>query len=440
MSSTHLSQAALRSAGADSAYRKPAASLCAWALSLLWACDSSNAEQPREDASSLAQAAEAGAPSTGPSDATLSSSDSSMRDAEAGVNEALPQDAATPARGPEGGMSEQISADAASADASRDAAPTPSPDAGSSVTGQCGSTTRRDTPFGCSFAWGTNDPGTSLPGSERLAFVSKWVGYEIDKAGNLPRCDGCSWLPTLASTAALPVYYAYFIGFLGSANGFADQNVNPNGPNLATDGAQLIRTQRAKLIELYASYARQSARAWPDKPLVWLLEGDFVQYTYKEQKQALSMQELATLARDISCAIKGNMPNAVVAINHTTWLSDEVTNQFWDAMASAGVAYDLVWTTGVANNAGFFERDAKPGIYNQATATYGYVARKTGRKLLVDTSFGLSGMGDTWASASPSVLNQRIADGVIAANVTMPPATYVGTTESLGRSLNPVCK
>jgi hypothetical protein len=68
------------------------------------------------------------------------------------------------------------------------------------------------------------------------------------------------------------------------------------------------------------------------------------------------------------------------------------------------------------------------------------VAQKTGRKLLVDTSFGLSGMGDTWASASASVLNQRIADGVIAANVTMPPATYVSTVENLGRGLNAICK
>jgi hypothetical protein len=328
-----------------------------------------------------------------------------------------------------------------------DAAPTPPSNgdaramAAPAAPSQCGDTTRKLTPFGCTFAWGTNDPVSALPNAAQLGFVSKWVGYETDKGGTLARCDGCSWLTTqFASGSSIPVYYAYFIGFLGSANGFADQNVNPNGPNLATDGAQLIRDQRAQIIEMYASYAKQSARVWPDKPLVWLLEGDFVQYTYKEQKGALSMVELAALARDITCAIKGNMPNAVVAINHTTWLSDELTNSFWDELESAGVNYDLVWTTGVANNMGLLERDAKPGIYNQATATYDYVARKTGRKILVDTSFGLSGMSDTWASATAAVLNERIAEGVIAANVTMPPASYVDTVQSLSKQLSPVCK
>jgi hypothetical protein len=311
-------------------------------------------------------------------------------------------------------------------------------DAGPQPAGSCGASARVNTPFGCKFAWGTNDPGTSLAGYERLGFITKWVGYEVDKSGNLPRCDGCSWLGTLAGKTSVPVYYAYFIGFLGSANGFADQNVNPNGPNLATDGAQLIRAQRSKIIDMYASYARQSAAVWKDKPVVWLLEGDFVQYTYAEQKQTLSMRELGELARDITCAIKSNMPNAVVAINHTTWLSDEVTNQFWDAMA--GVAYDLVWTTGVANNMGFLEKNANASTYNHATATYAYVAKKTGRKILVDTSFGLSGMSDTWVSAGAAVLNQRIAEGVIAANVTMPAAGYVAATESLSSSLSMVCQ
>lgn len=359
-------------------------------------------------------------------------------DAATRTRDASSSDGATPAR--------DAALDATQADAAHDTgrpdARVPGRDAavGDGAAGQCGRPERVTAPFGCRFAWGTNDPTTSLPGLQRLGFVTKWVGYEVDKDGNLPRCDGCGWLSQFKTREQVPVYYAYFIGFLGSANGFADQNVNPNGPNLATDGAQLIRSQRDKLIDLYASYAAQSAHVLGDKPLVWLLEGDFVQYTYKEQKQALSMDELAVLARDITCAIKGHMPSAVVAINHTTWLSDELTNAFWEAMERAGVHYDLVWTTGVANNDGFFEKDAKPGHYNEATAKYAYVAKKTGRKILVDTSFGLSGMADSWASATPDVLNARIADGVLGANVTMPPSTYVSTTETLGKQLDAFCR
>jgi hypothetical protein len=51
---------------------------------------------------------------------------------------------------------------------------------------------------------------------------------------------------------------------------------------------------------------------WPTKPLVWLLEGDFVQFTDSAQSSPLTVTEAAQLAADITCAIKGNMPNAVV--------------------------------------------------------------------------------------------------------------------------------
>jgi hypothetical protein len=310
---------------------------------------------------------------------------------------------------------------------------------GSAPLGKCGTGKRSDHPFGCTFAWGTNQPDGPLAPFKDLHFVSKWVGYELDKNGTLPRCEGCSWLTQeVAPTSVVPVYYAYFIGYFGAANGFADQDRNPNGPNLATDGAKLIRDQRAKIVDIYASYAKQTQKVWPDKPLVWLLEGDFVHYTYKEQKSPLSLSELGDFARDITCAIKGNMPSAVVAINHSTWLSDEVTNGFWDAMKAAD--YDMVWTTGVANNNGFFEAKATPDVYNQRTATFAYLSKKTGRKLLIDQGFGLSAINDTWSTATPDTLAKRIADGVIAVNAGTAPPNYVTTVKGLTPKLAAVCK
>jgi hypothetical protein len=298
---------------------------------------------------------------------------------------------------------------------------------------------RNDNPFGCNFAWGQNDPGGSLASLKDLQFVSKWVGYEVDKSGALPKCGGCSWLTDqVASTALVPVYYAYFVGYFGHANGLMDGNQNPNGPNLTTDAANLIRDHRAQIIDMYASYAKQSAAVWRDKPLVWLLEGDFVQYSGDSQKNKLSYAELGQLALDMTCAIKSHMPNAVVAINQSTWNSDQVTNDFWASMA--GVDYDLVWTTGVANNQGFFEAGASASSYNHATATYAYVRQKTGRKIFVDTSFGLSAMGDSWSTADAATLNGRIADGVLAANVAMAPSSYGATVKALAPKLQMTCK
>jgi hypothetical protein len=152
--------------------------------------------------------------------------------------------------------------------------------AGGSGGGSCGSTTRNEQPFGCAFAWGTNSSGGSLSSYGYLQFVSNWVGTEIQQNGSINSCSGCTWLTkNVAATNLVPVFYAYFIGYLGHANGFPDQNTASGGANLSTGGAYLIRKYRSQIVAAYATYAKQAYAAWPTKPLVWLLEGDLVQYT-----------------------------------------------------------------------------------------------------------------------------------------------------------------
>ena len=161
---------------------------------------------------------------------------------------------------------------------------------------------------------------------------------------------------------------------------------------------------------------------WGTKPLVWLLEGDFVQYTGSTQANPLSYAELAQLAEDITCAIKAAMPNAVVAINHSTWNTNAVTNDFWQAMS--GVNYDMAWTSGAGNANDFFTPGTTAKSYNGTTATYAYLHSITGRTILVDTSFGASATSDSWSDSGAANLNARIADGVVAINVTTPTSNY----------------
>jgi hypothetical protein len=102
----------------------------------------------------------------------------------------------------------------------------------------------------------------------------------------------------------------------------------------------------------------------------------------------------------------------------------------------------LVWTTGVANNNGFIESAGKPDSYNHATATYAYISKLTERPILVDTSFGLSAAGDSWSTSNAATLNQRISEGVIAANVgelNGQQSRYESSVKALGPQLNPVC-
>ena len=295
----------------------------------------------------------------------------------------------------------------------------------------CTATAPSLNPFGCNMAWGMNNPGGSLTSYNYLQFMSFWIGSEARADGTLSSCSGCNWLTrNMAATNLIPVYYGYIIGFYGHANGLPDGNQAPNGPNLTTGGANLIRNNRAKIISMYGSYATQTRAAWGTKPLVWLLEGDFVQYTGTSQANPLTYAELAQLAEDITCAIKANMPNAVVAINHSTWNANAVTNAYWAALS--GVNYDMVWTSGVGDANGFFTAGTTATTYNGGTATYAYVHRITGRTILVDTSFGLSATGDAWSDIGAANVNARIADGVIAVNVTTQEPAYAGNIASLG--------
>jgi hypothetical protein len=126
--------------------------------------------------------------------------------------------------------------------------------------------------------------------------------------------------------------------------------------------------------------------------LIWLLEGSFVQYSATRQSAPLSYAKLGQLAADITCAIKSNMPNAVVAIDHFAWNADDVTNGYWNAMAVAND--DRVWTTGLGDNNGFIPANTTASSYNGKTATYGYLHGLTGKYILVDTSAGASARGD----------------------------------------------
>ncbi len=305
-------------------------------------------------------------------------------------------------------------------------------------------------PFGCRFGWGEPSPSGSLSSYSWLQFVSTWVGSEVQADGSLPSCSACTWLTgQVAPTSLIPVYYAYFIGFYGHANGLQDQNVDPNGPNLSTGAGALILgaansacpsgqlCASNKIVEMYAKYAQLSHAAWPTKPLVWLLEGDFVQYADASQSRPLTYAELGQLAALITTAIKSNMPNAVVAIDHSAWNDDAVTKSFWAAMAMAD--YDMVWTTGVGDDGDFLNADASAQSYNGSTATYGFLHELTGKKILVDESAGMSQQSDTWSNRSASTLNALIANGVIGINVSGAPSDYQTNIAGLAPKLNSTC-
>jgi hypothetical protein len=292
-------------------------------------------------------------------------------------------------------------------------------------------------PFGCELAWGTN--GNSGNRASFLDFITAWIGSEPEQ-GLSGTCYGCDLVEALAGTEVIPVYYAYIIGEAGHDANLPDCNVG-GPPNLCTGGADLIRQNRAQIIEKYAHYAQMTRDADPNKAVVWLLEGDFIQYYEPSQSSPLSLAELGDLARDITCAIKSNQPKAIVAMNHTTWNGDDETEAFWGAMPLE--ILDLVWTTGVGDHDGFFNADTNAESYNGTSARYSFVSELTGKKIFVDTSFGPSEQDDSWSTANQSDLNGRIGEGVVAVNVTDPPgddSDYQSRIAALRPNLGDTCQ
>jgi hypothetical protein len=315
-------------------------------------------------------------------------------------------------------------------------------DGGTSTT--CGaSTTPNPNPFGCTFGWGVNGSPASY-----LQFASDWAGYNITTSGVFGSngFNSASFLKSFANSTAVPTYYAYIIGYYGHALGYPDGNLaSPGQKNLTNAmGPVLLGVDNAAcpsgticdqnlMVKAYAWYAAQTYAVYK-KPVIWLLEGDFVQYSVEGDASGLSYAQLGQLAAQITMAIKCNDPPAVVAIDYSGWISSSQLTSYFGGIAAAmtalGASYDMVWTTGPGSS-------ASPG-----TSTYANLHTVTGKPLLVDESFGASAQSDTWANQTAATINARIAGGVVAANITTQPPSYLQTnlTTTLAPSaLNSTC-
>lgn len=306
---------------------------------------------------------------------------------------------------------------------------------GTTTAGSCG--VKNANPFACKFAWGAPSSGTNY---SYLNFVSTWVGDETNgglsswsATANNNSCGDCNLVGTVAGTSSMVVFYTYFIGFQAcKQGGYCDCNTS-SPPNLCSNGAQWIRNNRAQLINAYGQYAKAVYARSPNKPVIWWLEGDFPQYNATSQSTPLSPTELGQLARDITCAIKSNEPNAIVAMNHAPWTADAVSTAFWAAQPVD--VLDLIWVQGAGDAAAL----PNSGSYNATTANYAWLHNSTGLKIMAETSYAGSGANDRWSTTTAANINARIANGVIGVLVNSPPSNYQTAFAALNPSLSSTC-
>jgi hypothetical protein len=371
--------------------------------------------------------------------------------------------------GPEAGK------DAAGTDAGPGAGNDASPVADAAAKDASGTDAGSSNPFDCKFAWGEPVPSGSLSSDTWLQFMTNWAGYEIAANGSITTFDNGGFIKQVEPTNLIPVYYTYLIGYYGHANNLPDQNCcgsscvtcTASQPNLATGAAYLLLSDptganapcastttfcsKNLIVQAYAYYAQQTYAVWKTKPFVWLMEGDFIQYSTESGSQVasltsttgaaagLSYSQLGQLAALITTAIKSNMPNAIVAFDDSAWVSDKDRPLYWQGLAQAGTNFDMVWTTGVGNNPPFLNSGQKASDSDGMTGTYSWLNTNTGKKILVDESAGASEQADTWSNQTAATLNSLIADGVVAVNVNGAPSTYQANVTALEPKLNSTC-
>ncbi len=261
----------------------------------------------------------------------------------------------------------------------------------------------------CAFAWGSISSHTAP-----LSFQSVWIGGENN--GGLSSwsatatnnsCGGCNLAKTMAGiTGNFAVFYTYFIGFQAKNQGGLGDCNTKSPPNLCTNASAWIRANRAQLINAYAQYAKAVYAASPNKPTIWWLEGDFVQYSDAGQVTPLSYVELGQLAHDMACAIKSNEPNAIVLMNHSPWITNTSLDQFW---ANMGPEIDGCWMQAPGDQEVLNNSYANNGRWDSLSVHLNH------RPIMAETSYGsLSGTrGDGWTTTTAAQINTRISEGAI---------------------------
>jgi hypothetical protein len=295
----------------------------------------------------------------------------------------------------------------------------------------------RASPF-CHFKWGRiwaeAAPTPPLPAyQDNLGMMIIWIGYETDDGVNaaIPRmlnAIGPGGIPELQNDVT-PVLYAYFIPKKSKLGGCDPTSTSAN---VCTRGAQWIRANRDYLRSVYDNYAKAVAQTWgTTKPIVWLFEPGLNDYVRSSQESPLTLTELSIVASDLIGTIKARMPNALISHFASAEIAD--FEEYFGALDLTRV--DLINVTGAATSEYFKEefRQTYP------KATYRNLHDITGLPIYVDTGFGASLVTNHgWLTAEPPVLNQRIADGVVAVQIEPPTDAMQGRIDTVDPQLTPL--
>lgn len=234
----------------------------------------------------------------------------------------------------------------------------------------------------------------------------------------------------------VPVIVAYVSAFYAKRIGnLEDCNASPDPQQtLCVAGAQIITRDLDKVVAIYESYAQGYAGCYgTTKPIVFMMEPDFFQYTISEQSQPWTPQQAGENMGRFVAAIKKHLPNAAFSMDISPWVppnNGEDHGRQWYSNFDMS-QFTFINTSGGGTSAG----TAK--IRDSNNMTWRGVSEATGKPILADTGYGVNGAsaGHDPAWDDPANILARIQDGVVSINQYNPKADWANTIKQLRTQL-----
>jgi hypothetical protein len=285
----------------------------------------------------------------------------------------------------------------------------------------------------CRFHFGTIDSIAKDGGSNLISqldfFTPGWMlGDSFDQSYV---CDETKAGGALEGK--LPIVVAYLAaGIVKRRHGICDCNVSTcgSGNDLCRQGAALVKQNKQSILDAYRSYSQGYAGCYgTSKPIVFVMEPDFYQYTISDQSMPWTPTEAGQIMSEFVAALKTSLPNARFSIDASPWVapnngSDHGANWFSNFDMSL---FTFVNTSGGGTNANTDK------IRSENNMTWAGLRQASGKPILADTGYGANGVSagedPNWNLAEN--INARIADGVISISQYNPGSGWANAISSV---------
>jgi hypothetical protein len=240
-------------------------------------------------------------------------------------------------------------------------------------------------------------------------FTPGWMGLK-DTFDMQHVCNDTK--PGATFEAQVPAIVSYVAAFYAKRIGnLQDCNVAGATATLCVTGAQIVQRDLAKIEAVYENYAAGFADCYgTTRPIIFMMEPDFYQYTVETQSQPWSAAQAGQIMTQFVQAIRKHLPNAVFSMDISPWVKPDNgsdNGKQWFA------SFDLSLFAFVHTSGGHTDGSTAT-IRDSNKMTWRGVHEATGKPVLADTGYGVNGRSEghdpVWDDVNN--LNARIADGV----------------------------